>query len=85
MDELLDQIDLVNPDIVILDWELPGLEGEASMTKLRGENPDLKVIAMSGLPGVRYAAISAGVNSFIHKTDPPDRLIRLLNTYEAAI
>lgn len=83
MDALVEQIRQVKPDVVLLDWELPGMEGQPSLIKLRQLNTSLKIIGMSGLPGVRFAAISAGVNGFIHKTDPPDRLLRLLTSYAA--
>ena len=83
MKQLVEQMSLQKPDLILLDWELPGLDGRPSIVALREINPQLTIIAMSGLPGARHIAIDAGVDGFIQKTDPPDRLLALLNHYES--
>jgi DNA-binding NarL/FixJ family response regulator len=82
MDECEQAVLQMKPDILLLDWELPGMLGQSSLERLRKTNANLKIIAMSGLPGVRFNAVAAGVNAFIHKTEPPDRLLAVLRSYQ---
>lgn len=66
------------PDLLILDWELPGLNLESGLTPFRASNPNLKVVALSCLPGARKASIYAGADAFVSKNDPPDRILSVL-------
>jgi CheY-like chemotaxis protein len=63
------------PDIILLDWELPGLQGGDALSTLRAHRPQLKVIALSGRPEARSAALAAGMNAFVSKGDPPEQLL----------
>ena len=83
MASLMEQMLQREPDLILLDWELPGMKGLSSIAVLRDLNPKLTIIAMSGLPGVRREALAAGVNGFIQKTEPPDRLLDLLKHFGA--
>ncbi len=63
------------PDLVLLDWELPGQDGDAVLARLRAVRPGLVVIALSGRPEARRAALAAGADAFVSKGDPPERLL----------
>jgi len=63
------------PDLVLLDWELPGLAGPRLLITLRATCPDLLVIVLSGRPGAQRAALAAGADAFASKSDPPERLL----------
>jgi DNA-binding NarL/FixJ family response regulator len=71
---LLDWLNATRPDLVLLDWELPDLTGKL-LPMLRERYPSLRVIALSGRPEARLAAMDAGVNAFVSKADPPERLL----------
>ncbi|MFH1928043.1 MAG: response regulator transcription factor [Chloroflexota bacterium] len=73
--DLLAQIETTCPDMLLLDWELPGMAGIELLSALRRVCPDLLVIALSGRPGTRRAALAAGASAFVSKADPPDRLL----------
>ena len=77
--ELLAQVEMTRPDLVLLDWELPGLQTASVVPALRAACPHLSVIALSGLPEAREAAISADVDAFVSKGDPPERLLETVN------
>jgi DNA-binding NarL/FixJ family response regulator len=62
-------------DLVLLDWELPGLAPDDTLLALR---PHLKIIALSGRPQARQAALEAGADAFVSKIDPPERLLAAL-------
>ena len=63
------------PDLVLLDWELPDFKAEKLFPVLYGACSDLVVIALSGWPEARQAALDAGASAFVSKGDPPERLL----------
>ncbi len=74
-DDLLAQVEATQPDLVLLDWELPDQGGAATLAGLRTAQPGLVVIALSGRPEARQAALDAGADAFVSKGDPPERLL----------
>ena len=83
-DDLLSQMGKAHPDIVLLSWDLPGLAANSPLSSLREMHPKLSVIALSGRPEVRRAALSAGANAFVSKADPPEQLLATLRRYQSA-
>jgi DNA-binding NarL/FixJ family response regulator len=77
--ELLAQAEMACPDLVLLDWELPGSQAADLLSALRQHLPHLVVIALSGRPEARQSALDAGVDAFVSKGDPPERLLATLN------
>lgn len=77
--ELLAQVDMACPDLVLLDWELPGSQAADLLPALRQHLPHLVVIALSGRPEARQSALDAGADAFVSKGDPPERLLATLN------
>jgi DNA-binding NarL/FixJ family response regulator len=90
-DELLDQAIVAQPDLVLLDWELPGLtstDGSESISLgceqhtrhrllliLHALHSHPKVIVLSGRPGASQTALAAGADAFVSKGDPAERLL----------
>ena len=72
---LLTTAQSADPHLVLLDWELPGMGAARVLATLRKARPDLLVIALSGRPEARQAALAEGVNAFVSKSDPPDHLL----------
>ncbi len=66
------------PNLVLLDWELPGMPVEELLAVIRQTCPHLKVIFMSGRNEQRKAALQAGANMFFYKADPPEKLRALI-------
>ena len=78
-ENLLIQILSAHPDLILVDWGLPGLSAIGSLSALRKDNPNLKVIVMSGRPEERQQALTAGADVFVSKIDPPEQLIAMLH------
>jgi len=74
-EQLIAQITLSNPDVVILDWQLPGLEEIGSIASMKKNQPGLYVIVLSGRPELGQAALDAGADEFVSKIDPPEHLL----------
>ncbi len=66
-------------DLILLDWELPGLPAEWMELFLRDGGRRTSVVAMSGRAQACRAAESSGADAFVSKGDPPERLIVVLN------
>jgi len=72
---LLLSAEVIDPDLLLLDWELPGQQQIDLLPGLRKCCPNLAVIALSGQPEARQAALTAGADAFVSKGDPPERLL----------
>ncbi|NJP04777.1 MAG: response regulator transcription factor [Chloroflexaceae bacterium] len=65
----------VHPDLMLLDWELPGSIGVSLLHSLRGIASEMQIIVLSSRPEARRAALVAGADAFVSKGDPPDCLL----------
>lgn len=67
------------PDIIILDIEMPGKDGYATLVELRShaELKEIPVIMLSGLTDQVYHQISGSLGTFMHMNKPfaPDKLL----------
>ena len=75
---LLDWVKVECPDLILLDWELPGLPTGALLPVLHNYCPDLRVVALSSRPEARQAALEAGADAFASKGDPPERVLEVI-------
>jgi DNA-binding NarL/FixJ family response regulator len=80
---LLDRIRDGCPDLVLLDWELPGMPAEELLATIRRACPNLRVIFMSGKDELREVALRAGADVFAYKADPPEKLLWLIHELTA--
>ncbi len=80
VDELLCSLTETCPDLVLLDWELPGIDGCDLLAQIREICPTVKVIALSAYPEACEEAASAGIQWFVSKGDPPERLLAVLRS-----
>jgi DNA-binding NarL/FixJ family response regulator len=75
------------PDVVILDTDIHGLKpfrGESKnglaklLDTLHQLCPSVYVIALSSLPNLEQNCLKAGANAFACKSDPPDKLLSII-------
>lgn len=78
---LLDAVRFRCPDLVLLDWELPGMPAEDLLVLIRQECPRLGVIFMSGRIELRPMALKAGADIFAYKADPPEKLLEQIRGF----
>lgn len=79
---LLDAVHCGCPDLVLLDWELPGMPAQELLTAIRLACPHLRVVFMSGKDELRQMALQAGADVFAYKADPPEKLLGLMQGLE---
>jgi CheY-like chemotaxis protein len=77
---LLDWVRAACPDLLLLDWELPGLPVAALLPLLHQRYPQMQLIALSGRPENRQGALAAGAHAFVSKGDPPETLVAAVRT-----
>ena len=82
--ELLVCLERDCPDLVLLDWELPGGTGVELVAALRAQCPELVIIAMSSRPEARQAALKVGADSFVSKGSLPQTVIEAVKKYQGA-
>jgi DNA-binding NtrC family response regulator len=64
-------------DIVFLDMQMPGIDGIETLRRLRGKNPDLEVILITGYGSIdsSVAAMKLGAKDFIQKPADIEELV----------
>jgi DNA-binding NarL/FixJ family response regulator len=78
--ELLAQLQSTRPNVVLLEWELPGLGGASLVSALKRLAWPPKVVAFGERMGARQEALAAGVDAFVSKEQPVEEM---LNTVRA--
>jgi DNA-binding NarL/FixJ family response regulator len=74
---LVEQVRCSQADVVLLDWDLPGLRA-GSLDHLRAAYPICRLVALSCRPEQRSEALRAGIDRFVSKGDAPSSLLRVL-------
>ncbi|MDB4968185.1 MAG: two component sigma54 specific fis family transcriptional regulator [Myxococcales bacterium] len=67
-------------DVVVMDLNMPGLDGWMSMSLIKARRPKLPVVVLTGEVGkdLEARAKTAGAAGFLTKPCQPDNLIRAL-------
>ncbi len=79
VEEALEQLSTLTPDLVLSDLLLPGESGTALVSQLRETRPELRcvIISASDEPFYRTEALASGALDFVLKDDV-DRLIEVV-------
>jgi DNA-binding NarL/FixJ family response regulator len=73
--DLLALASVLEPDLVLLDWNLSDTTGERVLFSLRRICQNISVIVLSGQIEIKNTALEAGANAFFSKTSPPESLL----------
>ncbi|UCG88578.1 MAG: response regulator transcription factor [Gemmatimonadota bacterium] len=70
----------LRPDLVLVDYQMPGLNGIETTQALKAQDPTLAVIIVTGYDYEehRIAAAEAGATDFVSKLEFTDELSRIL-------
>jgi DNA-binding NtrC family response regulator len=74
--EALAKLDTVNPDLVLLDYQMPGMNGIGVLREIRRRDKNLPVVIITAYGTIERAveAVKAGANDFITKPFDPEHL-----------
>ena len=73
-----------NPDVALIDIQLPGVNGFTAAREIRRRMPDVKVILLSGHndPSYPREAVSAGASGYVLKSQPFDAVATAIWTVQ---
>lgn len=76
-DSTVQQVRALMPDVVLIDVNMPNIDGVEATRRIKQYNPDIKVLAVSSLSAQPYPSmlLKAGVNGYITKGTPLDEMI----------
>jgi DNA-binding NarL/FixJ family response regulator len=79
-EEAIAQARSVQPDVVLLDLSMPGLDGLEALPRIRLAAPDCEVVVLtaSGTEENLMAAIRGGAAGYLLKSEPAERIVEFL-------
>ena len=83
--DLLKNIEDTKPDVVLMDIEMPGINGIEAVSMLREKYPDLKILMQTIFEDSEkiFQSILAGASGYILKNTSPSRFLDFIKeTYE---
>ena len=84
-EQLLEAIERDEPEVVIMDVRLPGIDGISALKRIAQSAPGVKTVVFSAYGDKRLLsdAISAGARGYVMKGSPPEDLLRAVRTVTA--
>ncbi|MGW4965880.1 response regulator transcription factor [Nonomuraea sp. NPDC004186] len=73
---------LHRPDVLVIDLEMPGVDGLGAVTEIRQARPDQMVLMLTrhARPGVLRKALKLGVQGFVSKSAEPAHIVSVIKT-----
>lgn len=70
------------PDVLVIDLEMPGLDGLGAVAEIRRVRPDQVILMVTrhARPGVLRKALKLGVQGFVSKSAEPAHITEVINT-----
>src|SRR3954453_5885758 len=81
-EEALDAVAKLNPEIVLMDVRLPGIDGVSAVKRIHQPAPNGQFVVFSAYGDKRLLsdAIAAGARGYVMKGSPPEDLLRAIRT-----
>lgn len=81
-EEFLAMLESVHPDVVFMDYSMPGLNGAETTAKALARYPDLKVITLSMFGDTAYYShmVAVGAKGFLLKDSSFDEVVAAVET-----
>ncbi len=78
--EAIAQAEALRPDAIVMDLEMPGMDGYAATRQIKARYPDCRVIALTihGDEAARQKANDAGADEFIVKGTPVNIILQAI-------
>ena len=80
-DEVVRRVGELEPDVAIIDIELPGIDGIEATRQILANNPDTKVIVFTAhaQPDLLSLALRAGASGYVLKSAPAEDIARAVD------
>ena len=78
---VVDEVEAYNPDVILMDIDMPGINGIEGLKRLRQYNNQVKVLMLTVFDDNKnvFQAISNGANGYILKKTPPSKLLEYIS------
>ncbi len=73
------------PELVVLEWGLPGRPTAAVLAEARTRAGQLRFVVLGLDPALRQDALAAGASAFVLVGDPPELLMAALHRVRSAL
>jgi two-component system, NarL family, response regulator DesR len=79
-DEVIEQVEKLEPDVAIVDIELPGIDGIEATRKILDTKPETRVIVFTAhaQPDLLSLALKAGASGYVLKSAPAEDIARAI-------
>ena len=79
-EEAIAEAEGLQPDLVLLDLTMPGMDGLTALPRIRQEAPLAEVVVLTASDAEEnlLAAIRAGASGYLLKTEPPEQIAAFL-------
>jgi CheY-like chemotaxis protein len=76
-----------HPDLILLDINLPDIDGFAALKQIKSANPNVPIIAVTAhvMTGERERCIQAGFTDYVAKPFRFEAMSNLLQTYASSV
>lgn len=71
-------LEQLKPDILLLDWNLPGMPSAELIRIIHARHPHVRIMIMSANPDIKSTALSSGADFYINKGEAPSVFLETL-------
>lgn len=77
--EAVYSIERCQPDVILMDARMPGMDGLETTRLIKTRWPDVKIVVLSMYPDYEAPALAAGADAFVCKGELPERLLAIFS------
>jgi CheY-like chemotaxis protein len=85
LEDVLGMVCSAAPDIILMDWRMPGFEPERHVAELVRCRPRLYIIGISAEVADERNGLAHGAHDFVGKSEAASRLVQSLQTARTAL